>query len=196
MMTLILLPLGAYLLGSVAFAVLISRFMSLPDPRTFGSKNPGATNMLRGGSKKAAALVLLGDALKGALAIWLVRWLAPGEATVLAVSALAVFLGHCYPVFLGFKGGKGVATFMGVVIALNPWLGLYVAITWLSVMALTRISSLSALVSALLAPIYGWFLFEETSFRLALLAMSLLLLIHHHSNIRKLLNGEETVFRS
>jgi glycerol-3-phosphate acyltransferase PlsY len=196
MMTLILLPLGAYLLGSVAFAVLISRLMSLPDPRTFGSKNPGATNMLRGGSKKAAALVLLGDALKGALAIWLVRWLAPGEATVLALSALAVFLGHCYPVFLGFKGGKGVATFMGVVIALNPWLGLYVAATWLSVMGLTRISSLSALVSALLAPIYGWFLFEETSFRLALLAMSLLLLIHHHSNIRKLLKGEETVFRS
>jgi glycerol-3-phosphate acyltransferase PlsY len=196
MMTLILLPLGAYLLGSVAFAVLISRLMSLPDPRTFGSKNPGATNMLRGGSKKAAALVLLGDALKGALAIWLVRWLAPGEATVLALSALAVFLGHCYPVFLGFKGGKGVATFMGVVIALNPWLGLYVAATWLSVMALTRISSLSALVSALLAPIYGWFLFEEISFRLALLAMSLLLLIHHHSNIRKLLKGEETVFRS
>jgi glycerol-3-phosphate acyltransferase PlsY len=196
MMTLILLPLGAYLLGSVAFAVLISRLMSLPDPRTFGSKNPGATNMLRGGSKKAAALVLLGDALKGALAIWLVRWLAPGEATVLALSALAVFLGHCYPVFLGFKGGKGVATFMGVVIALNPWLGLYVAATWLSVMALTRISSLSALVSALLAPIYGWFLFEETSFRFALLVMSLLLLIHHHSNIRKLLKGEETVFRS
>lgn len=191
-----LLPLAAYLLGSVAFAVLVSRCMSLPDPRTFGSKNPGATNMLRGGSKKAALLVLLGDALKGALAIWLVRWLAPGDSLVLALSALAVFLGHCYPVFLGFKGGKGVATFMGVAIALNPWLGLYVALTWLAVMGLTRISSLSALVSAVLAPVYGWFLFEETSFRVMLIAMSLLLVIHHHSNIKKLLGGEETVFRS
>lgn len=196
MQNIFLLPLGAYLLGSVAFAVVVSRLMNLPDPRTFGSKNPGATNMLRGGSKKAAAMVLLGDALKGALAVWLVRAIAPDDALVLALSALAVFLGHCYPVFLGFKGGKGVATFMGVVIAANPWLGLCVAATWLAVMGLTRISSLSALVSALLAPIYGWFFFADNSLRLMMLAMSLLLLIHHHSNIRKLLNGEETVFRS
>jgi glycerol-3-phosphate acyltransferase PlsY len=191
-----LLPLGAYLLGSVAFAVLVSRLMHLPDPRSFGSKNPGATNMLRGGSKKAAALVLLGDALKGALAVWLVRALAPSNDLVLALSALAVFLGHCYPVFLGFKGGKGVATFMGVLIAVNPALGGCVAATWLVVMGLARISSLSALVSAILAPVYGWFFFDQISLRLMVLIMAVLLLVHHHSNIRKLLTGQETVFRS
>ncbi len=198
MISLILLAFAAYLLGSVSFAVVVSRLMGLPDPRTYGSKNPGATNMLRGGSRRAAAWVLLGDALKGWLAVWLAATLAiplgaPSQS--LAVVAVAVFIGHGYPVFFGFKGGKGVATALGVLLALNPLLGFCTLIVWLSVMAVTRISSLSALCASVAAPLLGLLFLQGGLLRLTVLAMAVILLAHHHDNIRKLLNGEETVFR-
>jgi len=198
MISLILLAFAAYLLGSVSFAVVVSRLMGLPDPRTFGSKNPGATNMLRGGNRWAAAWVLLGDGLKGWLAVWLTATVAiplGAAPQSLAAVALAVFIGHGYPVFFGFKGGKGVATALGVLLALSLPLGLCTTIVWLSVMVVTRISSLSALCASVAAPLLALLFLQGGLLRLAVLGMALLLLAHHHSNIRKLLNGEETVFR-
>jgi glycerol-3-phosphate acyltransferase PlsY len=198
MISLILLATAAYLLGSLSFAVVVSRLMGLPDPRTFGSGNPGATNMLRGGSRWAAAWVLLGDALKGWLAVWFTATVAIPLGAFpqsLAVVAVAVFIGHGYPVFFGFKGGKGVATALGVLLALNPSLGFCTLIVWLSVMAVTRISSLSALCASVAAPLLGLLFLQDGLMRLTVLGMAFILLAHHHSNIRKLLNGEETVFR-
>ena len=198
MISLIVLAIAAYLLGSLSFAVVVSRLMGLPDPRTFGSRNPGATNMLRGGNRWAAAWVLLGDALKGWLAVWLTAAVAipMGAAPQsLAAVALAVFIGHGYPVFFGFKGGKGVATALGVLLALAPPLGLCTLIVWVSVMAVTRISSLSALCASVAAPLLGLLFLQGGLLRLTVLGMAIILLAHHHSNIRKLLRGEETVFR-
>ncbi len=198
MLKLMLIAVLAYLLGSMAFAVIVSRVMGLPDPRTFGSGNPGATNMLRGGSRRAAALVLLGDALKGWLAVWLTAQgsaalALPAQAT--AVAAVAVFLGHGYPVFFSFRGGKGVATALGILLALQPLLGLSTLIVWLVVMGATRISSLSALSAAVTAPLFGWVFLDQDWLRWTVLLLSLILLAHHHANIRRLLSGEETIFR-
>ncbi len=198
MRTLVLIALLAYLMGSLSFAVIVSRVMGLPDPRTFGSGNPGATNMLRGGSRKAAALVLLGDALKGWLAVW---WslhpyplqALPVQAT--AVAALAVFMGHGYPLFFAFRGGKGVATALGILLALQPVLGLGTLLVWLLVMGLTRISSLSALCAALAAPLLGWMLLDQDWLRWTVLALAVILLAHHRANMGRLLRGEETIFR-
>ncbi|MDA8416833.1 MAG: glycerol-3-phosphate 1-O-acyltransferase PlsY [Betaproteobacteria bacterium] len=193
-----LVALGSYLIGSLSFAVLVSRRMKLPDPRTFGSKNPGATNMLRGGSRLGAALALLGDALKGWVAVWLtMHWLVPlgVDPLATAVAALAVFLGHGYPVFFGFKGGKGVATALGILVALNPLLGLCSLIVWLSVMAVTRISSLSALCTAVATPLFSLFILSVWFLKVTVFLLAGWLLLHHHANIRKLLSGEETVFR-
>jgi len=151
----LMIALGAYLIGSLSFAVIVARVMGLPDPRSFGSGNPGATNVLRTGKKAAAALTLFGDAAKGWLAVWLAGIAgAHFGVQILAVhlAAIAVFLGHLFPIFFGFKGGKGVATALGVMLALDPWMGLAVFATWLAVFAVSRISSLSALVAALLAP--------------------------------------------
>ncbi len=198
MMSLILVAVAAYLIGSLSFAVVVSRFMGLPDPRTFGSKNPGATNILRGGSRWAAALVLLGDAFKGWLAVWFTATVALPLGALpqsLAAASLAVFIGHGYPIFFGFKGGKGVATALGVLLALNPMLGLCTSIVWVSVMAVTRISSLSALCASVAAPLLGLLFLQDGLLRLTVLGMAMILLAHHHSNIRKLLNGEETIFR-
>ncbi len=198
MLKLLLVAVLAYLVGSMAFAVIVSRVMGLPDPRTFGSGNPGATNMLRGGSRAAAALVLLGDALKGWLAVWLTLQLImplalPVQAT--AVAALAVFLGHGYPLFFSFKGGKGVATALGILLALQPLLGLGTLLVWLLVMGITRISSLSALCAALAAPLLGWMLLDQDWLRATVLALAVILLAHHRANIGRLLRGEETIFR-
>lgn len=193
-MTILVFALLAYLLGSVSFAVVSSWAFKLPDPRTYGSKNPGATNVLRSGKKAAAVLTLLGDAGKGWLAVILAQHYAPlwgvgGEGV--AVVALAVFLGHVFPVFLRFQGGKGVATAVGVLLGLNPWLGLMALATWLLVTMIWRISSLSALVAAALAPIYTVSMlgFEESA--LAVLLMTLLLIWRHQSNIANLLAGKE-----
>ncbi len=181
----------AYLLGSVSFAVLMSRAFRLPDPRTYGSHNPGATNVLRSGKKAAAALTLLGDAAKGGLAVWLAQYFIPGDYTLVAAVALAVFLGHLFPIFLRFKGGKGVATALGVLLALNVWLGLAVLATWLLVVLVFRWSSLAALLAAVGAPIYAILLTMPREYVLVSAVISLLLIWRHKSNIQNLLTGKE-----
>lgn len=186
---------AAYLIGSLSFAVIVSKAFGLDDPRSFGSKNPGATNVLRTGKKLAAVLTLLGDAAKGWLAVFLALKLGPaygvGEAGVAAV-VLAVFLGHVYPVFFGFHGGKGVATALGILLALNAWLGLAVLATWLLATWMWRTSSLSALIAAGFAPLYGFTLLGFNYLSMAMVLLSLLLLWRHQSNIRNLLSGQET----
>ena len=152
----ILVLLAAYLIGSVSFGVVVSKLMGLADPHTYGSGNPGATNVLRTGNKKAALFTLLGDVGKGVLAVLLARWLAPSlglSDMIIMLVGLAAFIGHLYPVFHGFKGGKGVATAGGVLLALNPLHGLAVLATWLAVAFLTRYSSLAAITAALMGPI-------------------------------------------
>ncbi|GAA4340077.1 glycerol-3-phosphate 1-O-acyltransferase PlsY [Pigmentiphaga soli] len=190
----------AYLIGSISFAVIVSRLFGLSDPRSYGSGNPGATNVLRSGNKKAALLTLLGDAAKGWFAVWLAQRLAPSlhvaEGTV-ALAAIAVFLGHLYPVFLRFKGGKGVATALGVLLAIEPWLAVAAAATWLIVAVFLRYSSLAAIVAAVFAPLYYMFgdgLAWDADARLgtAIAAMSLLLLYRHRANMARLLAGKET----
>lgn len=197
-----LLLIAAYLLGSVSFAILVARVYGLPDPRSHGSGNPGATNMLRTGKKSAAALTLIGDALKGYLAVILAQWVTAAYGLPIYIpylAALAAFLGHLYPVFFGFKGGKGVATALGVLLALDIRLGGLTILTWGVVFAITRVSSLSALVAATMAPVYGYYLLghgPETRFLAGILGvLSLLVLARHHSNIRKLISGEESAFK-
>ena len=186
---------SAYLLGSVSFAVLMSKAFGLADPRTYGSGNPGATNVLRSGKKAAAALTLLGDAAKGWLAVLLVQKLAPMDGNyliVVAAVALAVFLGHLFPVFLHFKGGKGVATALGVLLALSGWVGFATLATWLMVALVFRLSSLSALVAAVGAPIYAFLFGLPHEWVLASGIMSLLLIWRHKGNIQNLLAGKES----
>lgn len=180
----------AYFLGSIPFAVVASRAFRLPDPRSYGSGNPGATNVLRTGRKGAAALTLLGDAAKGWAAVALARHLGAPEVGIAAV-AIAVFLGHLYPLFLGFKGGKGVATALGVLLALSGWLALAAALTWAAVAALWRYSSLAGLAAAAVAPVCSAWLLGPGWLTAAVLTMSLLLVWRHRGNIRKLLAGSE-----
>jgi glycerol-3-phosphate acyltransferase PlsY len=193
-MTTLLFVAAAYLLGSLSFAVIVSRAMQLPDPREYGSGNPGATNMLRSGRKTAAVLTLLGDALKGWVAVVLARALAPQfglDDSVVLLCALAVFIGHLYPVFFGFKGGKGVATALGVLVGLNPWLGLACLLTWLLMAGVFRISSLAAVTTAMLAPVYAGLLMGWGRTAIAVLVIALLLVYRHKRNLIKLVNGEE-----
>jgi glycerol-3-phosphate acyltransferase PlsY len=185
---------AAYLLGSLSFAVIVSRAMRLPDPRSFGSGNPGATNVLRTGRKAAAALTLLGDALKGWVAVAVARLLAPQfdlSEDIVLLCALAVFIGHLFPVFFGFKGGKGVATALGVLVGLNPWVGLACLATWLLVAALFRISSVAALITATLAPVYTGLLMGWGNASMAVLVITLLLVYRHKNNLIKLVSGQE-----
>ncbi|MBF0220009.1 MAG: glycerol-3-phosphate 1-O-acyltransferase PlsY [Gammaproteobacteria bacterium] len=186
----LLLVLFAYLLGSLSAAIIICRLMGLPDPRTVASKNPGATNVLRIGGKKAAALTLLGDFLKGLIPVLLGVLLAV-EPRYLALIGLAAFLGHLFPLFFAFKGGKGVATALGVMLGISWQLAVAAVLTWMIVARLSRISSLSALVAALLAPLYGWYLDLDNALLLLLMMMSLLLMVRHHGNIKNLLAGTE-----
>ncbi|MHB1232916.1 MAG: glycerol-3-phosphate 1-O-acyltransferase PlsY [Burkholderiales bacterium] len=193
----IALLLISYLIGSLSFAVMVSRVCGLPDPRTYGSGNPGATNVMRSGKKAAAALTLLGDGAKGWAAVFLAQHLAPGWGVGemgIAGCALATFLGHLYPVFFGFKGGKGVATAAGILIALNLWLGLAVLASWVLTFAMSRISSLSALVAAVLAPLYAS-LFLSKPYVGTVVVLSVLLVIRHRANIRNLLQGKEDGFK-
>ncbi len=188
-----LLVLMAYLIGSVSFAVLVSKVMRLPDPHSYGSGNPGATNVLRTGSKLAAVLTLLGDAAKGYVAVLLARALigVDIDSWVLPAVAVAAFVGHLFPVFHGFKGGKGVATALGILLAINWVLGLTTLSTWLIVAVFLRYSSLAALISALFAPVYFIFLFGIQPMAAAIVAMSALLIWRHQTNIKNLLNGTE-----
>ncbi len=189
-----------YLLGSLSFAVIISRIMGLSDPRTYGSKNPGATNVLRSGNRAAAALTLLLDAAKGWLAVMLADWLGRPyglQEGSMALTGLAAFVGHVYPVFFRFAGGKGVATALGVLLGINPLLGLATAATWLLVAWLFRYSSLAALIAALMAPAYyvlgeGMAWYFNARVMLALSAMSVLLLYRHAENIGRLARGTES----
>ena len=185
----------AYLIGSVSFAVIVSSVMGLADPRSYGSKNPGATNVLRSGNKTAAILTLIGDAFKGWLAVWLVSYFGPHyglDDTAIALAAIAVFLGHLYPVFFRFKGGKGVATAAGVLLAINPVLGIATLLTWLIVAFFTRYSSLAALAAAVFAPLFDGFLFGANIVALAIVVMSSLLVWRHRGNIAKLMAGQES----
>ena len=187
----ILLILGAYLLGSISTAIILARVMGLPDPRTQGSGNPGATNMLRVGGKKLAAFTLLGDLVKGLIPILVARLLT-ADVTILAAVGFAAFLGHLYPVFFGFKGGKGVATALGVLFGLAWPVALATLATWLAMAALFRYSSLSALTAAVAAPIYMWRLDGTREFILMGVVLSVLLIWRHRSNIRNLLAGRES----
>ena len=185
----LLLP-AAYLLGSISSAVVVARIMHLEDPRNVGSKNPGATNILRYGGKTAAALTLLGDLLKGVVAVVIAR-LVTDEPLLLASVGLLALLGHVYPVFFGFRGGKGVATGFGVWLALSPWVALALALTWLLAAALFRYSSLSALIATALCPLYVWLLLRQWPYLVLSVAMGALLIWRHRSNIEKLLAGKE-----
>ena len=187
----------AYAIGSLSFAVMVSRAFGLPDPRSYGSGNPGATNVMRSGKKAAAILTLLGDGAKGWFAVFLAQQLAPawGASEIgIAAAALAVFIGHIFPLFFGFKGGKGVATAAGILLALNVWLGLAVVATWALTFALSRYSSLSALLAAALAPVYAA-IFLNKLFIGTVIVLSGLLIWRHRANIRKLLHGEESRFK-
>ncbi|MBL8385391.1 MAG: glycerol-3-phosphate 1-O-acyltransferase PlsY [Burkholderiales bacterium] len=190
----LLFGLVAYLIGSVSFAVVVSKAFGLADPRTYGSKNPGATNVLRSGSKVAAALTLLGDALKGGVAVLLAQTFASrfgvGEGAI-ALAAIGAFLGHLYPLYHRFRGGKGVATALGILLAVDPWLGLGTLATWLIIAFFFRYSSLAALVSAVFAPFYHASFWDRGVMTLAIGAMSLLLVWRHRANIGKLLAGTE-----
>ncbi len=196
----ILATLAAYLIGSLSFAVIVSRVMGLHDPRTYGSGNPGATNVLRSGSKPAAIATLLLDALKGWVPVVLVQWLGKpyglGDGTLAAV-ALAAFLGHLYPVFFRFQGGKGVATALGVLLGISGWLGLATALTWLIIAFFFRYSSLASLVAAVFAPVYyvlfgGVLWYTEGPVTAAIVAMGLLLIWRHRENIQRLIAGKES----
>ncbi len=185
----------AYLIGSIAFAVVVSKAFRLPDPHTYGSGNPGATNVLRTGNRLAALLTLFGDALKGFVAVMATKELAPlvnlPEEAV-AMAAIAVFLGHLFPLFFKFKGGKGVATAAGILFAIQWQLGLLTLATWVVIAMFFRYSSLAALIAAIFAPLCSYFLTKSSVMLVAVSAISLLLIWRHRENIRKLMAGEET----
>ena len=191
---------AAYLLGSIAFGILVSKLFGLPDPRTVGSGNIGATNVARSGKKSAAILTLLGDVFKGWFPVWLAL---QSGMTMWVVSAvgLAVFFGHLYPIYHGFKGGKGVATALGVMLAISPMLGFAALVTWIIVFAISRYSSLAAIAAASLAPVYAWYLLANadnlvgvSDYVIAVIVMSVFLIWRHRTNIQKLLAGTESGF--
>lgn len=192
-MALLIVIITAYLIGSVSFAVVVSRAFRLQDPREYGSGNPGATNVLRSGHKSAAVLTLLGDSIKGWLAVSAAgQWIVDGTAMAMALAAVAVILGHMYPVFHGFKGGKGVATALGVLLALSPYLGLGVLATWITIAVFFRYSSLAALISAVFAVFFTLILFNPAHpFFFAVTVIAVLLIWRHRSNIRNLIVGKE-----
>ena len=185
------LPVLAYLLGSISSAVVVARVMDLPDPREIGSKNPGATNILRYGGKMAAVLTLAGDILKGVIPVLVARALT-ADAVIITLCGFGAFLGHLFPVFFGFRGGKGVATALGVWFALNPWVGLALLVTWVLMAQLFRYSSLAALAASALAPLYVAWLSPGDPYLATMIVMSAILIFRHRANIRNLIAGTET----
>jgi acyl phosphate:glycerol-3-phosphate acyltransferase len=180
----------AYLFGSISSAIIVCKLMGLPDPRTEGSKNPGTTNVLRLGGKKAAIITLLGDMLKGVIPVLAAKWY--GLDTLgMALVAFAAFFGHLYPIFFRFQGGKGVATAFGCLISLNVYIGISLAITWLVMAYLFRYSSLAAIIASALAPFYAWY-FTNWTYTIAIACIATLLICRHHKNIRNLLTGKES----
>lgn len=190
MLTNILLIAAAYLVGSLSSAIIVCRLMGLPDPRGQGSGNPGATNVLRIGGKKAAAITLIGDMLKGLLPVLLAKALGAGIA-VQAATAVAAFLGHLYPLFFSFRGGKGVATMLGVLLGIHWPVGLLTIGTWLVIAKIFKISSLAALLAVAVTPLYAWWLIPNLSLLIAILFMGVLLFWRHRENIRDLFSGTE-----
>ena len=190
-MTALLYALGGYLAGSIPFAVVVSRILALPDPRTYGSKNIGATNVLRSGHRIAALLTVVGDVGKGWIAVLAARMLGASDE-LLAIVGFAAFLGHVFPVWLRFRGGKGVATAAGVLIALDWRVGLAAIVVWLAVAAASRYSSLGAIVAALFAPAATWFFLGIGPVFAAVVGMSVILIVRHKANIVKLARGEES----
>jgi glycerol-3-phosphate acyltransferase PlsY len=184
----------AYLLGSISFGILMSKAFGLPDPRTVGSGNPGATNVARSGKKLPAILTLLGDAAKGWLAVFLAQKYGLHDGYICLVG-IAAFLGHLYPVFCGFKGGKGVATALGVLLAFSAWLGLAVLVVWALAFAIWRYSSLAALIAAGVSPIFAWWLLPYMGYGTPALVLALMLTWRHKTNIEKLFAGTESGFR-
>ncbi len=189
-----LLPILAYLIGSISSAILIARLFGMSDPRTVGSGNPGATNILRQGNKAAAAATLIGDMAKGILPVVLAR-LITDDATTLAMVAGAAFLGHLFPVFFRLKGGKGVATALGVYFGLNIWMGLALVLTWLLSAAIFRYSSLAAILTAVISPLYAWHFLPGTAYLIMSFLIALLLVWRHHGNISRLITGREDKIR-
>ncbi len=182
---------ASYLIGSISTAIIVCKVMSLPDPRTQGSGNPGATNVLRVGGKKAAAITLIGDLLKGLLPVLIASQFTT-QPLVPGLVGLAAFLGHLYPVFFGFKGGKGVATMLGVLLGLNFWAGLATALSWLIMAKVFKVSSLSALVATILAPIYLYLLKQPVEIIWIVVIIAIILFWRHRSNIQRLISGEES----
>lgn len=181
---------GAYLIGSLSSAIILCKLAGLPDPRSQGSGNPGATNVLRFGGKKLAATVLILDVVKGILPVVIARWL-EFDMTWLAATAFAAFLGHLYPLFFGFKGGKGVATALGGFLALSPLLAGCILLSWVIVFAISRISSLSAIIAASLGPVYSLWLIDSISARWIILVIAVMLVARHSGNIKRLILGDE-----
>jgi len=181
---------AAYLIGSLSSAIIVCKIMRLPDPRGEGSGNPGATNVLRFGGKKAAAFTLAGDMLKGLIPVLAVKYMG-FDTLLIAQVGIAAFLGHLYPLFFQFKGGKGVATMLGVMFGFSWWVGLATASTWLFMAKIVKISSLSALVATALAPVYVWLWFHESGPISATILMTIVLFWRHRSNIQNILNGTE-----
>ena len=191
----LLIILFAYLVGSVSSGIIVSQIFNLPDPRTIGSKNPGATNVMRSGNKKAAIFTLLGDLLKAILVLVIAEYLGFNDLIIVCV-ALAVLIGHIYPIFYKFQGGKGVATAIGILFALNFKLALIVASIWLLVFAIWRYSSLAAIVAAISAPIIAIFILRDQSlYCIAFTLITIIILFKHQANIRKLLSGKELKFK-
>ena len=191
----LLIILFAYLVGSVSSGIIVSQIFNLPDPRTIGSKNPGATNVMRSGNKKAAIFTLLGDLLKAILVLAIAEYLGFNDLIIVCV-ALAVLIGHIYPIFYKFQGGKGVATAIGILIALNFKLALIVASIWLLVFGIWRYSSLAAIVAAISAPIIATFILRDQSiYCIAFTLITIIILIKHQANIKKLLSGTELKFK-
>jgi len=188
---------GSYLIGSLSFAILVSKFYNMNDPRTYGSKNAGATNVMRSGNKKAAVLTLSGDLLKGALVLWVAKYYfihtSNGESIVALCGILAV-IGHIYPIFFKFKGGKGVATSIGVILGINPILALLLVVTWGIIFKLSKVSSLSALIASIMSPIYAFILMGNNAYFGAVLLISFFILFTHKGNIYRLIAKEEYKF--
>lgn len=190
--------LASYLLGSLSFAIIVSKIMKMDDPRSYGSQNAGATNVMRSGNKKAAIFTLLGDLVKGLLVVLIARYLTKdfvGGDALVGICGVLVVIGHILPIFFKFKGGKGVATAIGVLLGFNPWLALLLAVTWIIVFKLSKLSGLAAIIATLLAPLYAYLLMGNNAYFGATLFISFIVIYKHKDNLIRMVKGEELGFK-